>query len=78
MPFFMAHGFLMQKYFSKNGCPAKGLGGDYLTGSAIRQDYLETAIKWISKNNISDYMVENQNKTKSLICGTILAQLYHG
>jgi len=55
-----------KKYFSKNGCPAKGLGGDYLTGSAIRQDYLETAIKWISKNNISDYMAENQNKSSAV------------
>ena len=55
-----------KKYFSKNGCPAKGLGGDYLTGSMIRQDYLETAIKWISKNNIKDYMAENQHNASAV------------
>ncbi len=55
-----------KKYFSKNGCPAKGLGGDYLTGAAIRQDYLETAIKWISKNNIKDYMAENQHNASAV------------
>ena len=36
-----------KRYFSKNGAPAAKIGGDYLTGSAIRQDYLETAISWI-------------------------------
>jgi hypothetical protein len=33
-----------------------------LTGSAIRQDYLETAISWLSNDNIEQYMAENQNK----------------
>lgn len=37
-----------KRYFSKSNCPAYGLGSDYLSGSVIRQDYLETAIKWIS------------------------------
>ncbi|MDC1341764.1 DUF262 domain-containing protein, partial [Oceanospirillaceae bacterium] len=37
----------VKRYFSKNGCAAYGLGGDYLNGTAIRQDYLETTIKWI-------------------------------
>jgi len=55
-----------KKYFSKNGCPAKGLGGDYLNGSAIRQKYLETAIRWISKNNIKDYMAKNQHKSSAV------------
>ena len=36
-----------KRYFSKNGCPAARIGSDYLTGSAIRQDYLETAISWM-------------------------------
>ena len=35
---------------------------DYVSGSVIRQDYLETAIKWISKNNIDDYMAKHQHK----------------
>lgn len=34
-----------KRYFSKTECVAHGKGGDYLNGSAIRQDYLEIAIK---------------------------------
>jgi len=51
-----------KRYFSKNGCAAYGLGGDYLNGSAIRQDYLETTIKWISEDTIENYMAQNQNE----------------
>jgi len=50
-----------KRYFSKTGCPAHGIGSDYLDGSPIRQDYLETAIKWISKENIERYMAEHQH-----------------
>lgn len=49
-----------KKYFSKSNCAAYGLGGDYLSGSAIRQEYLETAIDWISKGNIEVYMGNHQ------------------
>ena len=45
-----------KRYFSKNGAPAAKIGSDYLSGSAIRQEYLETAISWISKGNIEVYM----------------------
>ena len=51
-----------KRYFSKNGCPAYQIGGKYLKGSAIRQDYLETVIKWISNNKIEDYMGINQHE----------------
>lgn len=51
-----------KKYFSKSNCPAYNIGNDYLTGSAIRQDYLETAICWKSNDNIEQYMAENQHK----------------
>lgn len=51
-----------KRYFSKNGCPAYGLGGDYLSGSAIRQDYLETTIKWINNGEIEEYMAKHQNE----------------
>lgn len=51
-----------KRYFSKNGCPAYGLAGDLMSGSAIRQDYLETTIKWISGGEIEDYMAKNQHK----------------
>jgi len=51
----------VKRYFSKRGCPAYGLGSDYLNGTPIRQDYLETAIKWISDDNIKDYMGKHQH-----------------
>lgn len=54
-----------KRYFSKTGCPAYGIASDYLTGSSIRQEYLETAINWISKWNIENYMAENQHKPNS-------------
>jgi hypothetical protein len=51
-----------KRYFSKNGCAAYGLGGDYLNGSPIRQDFLETSIKWISEETIETYMAKNQHE----------------
>ncbi len=50
-----------KRYFSKNGCAAYGIGSDYLNGVAIRQEYLETAIKWISEGDIEDYMAKHQH-----------------
>lgn len=50
-----------KRYFSKNGCPAYAIGSYYLTGSPIRQDYLETAISWISNGNIESYMAKHQH-----------------
>jgi hypothetical protein len=50
-----------KRYFSKNGCAAYGIGSDYLNGSPIRQEYLETAIKWISNGKIEDYMSKHQH-----------------
>lgn len=55
-----------KKYFSKNNCPAYAIGCDYLDGSPIRQDFLETAIKWISKGNIEEYMALHQNDANAL------------
>ncbi len=53
----------VKRYFSKTGCVAYEIGKDYLnsTFSPIRQEYLETAIKWISKGNIEGYMSEHQH-----------------
>lgn len=51
-----------KRYFSKNNCAAYGLGSNYLNGSPIRQDFLETTIKWISKDNIDDYMATQQDE----------------
>ena len=47
--------------FSKTKCAAYGLACDYVSGSPIRQDFLETALKWISKNDIEDYMSARQH-----------------
>lgn len=51
-----------KRYFSKNGCPAYNIANKYLTGTSIRQDYLETVIKWISNNKIEDYMSIKQHE----------------
>lgn len=51
-----------KRHFSKNMCPAYGLGSDYMKGSPIRQDYLETTIDWISKGNREVYMGNNQHE----------------
>ncbi len=50
-----------KRYFSKNSCPAYQIGNKYLKGSAIRQEYLETAIDWLSNGNIEDYMSKHQH-----------------
>lgn len=50
-----------KRYFSKNGCAAYGLGNKYLSGRPIRQEYLETAIKWISRGEIDNYMSIHQH-----------------
>lgn len=51
-----------KRYFSKSSCAAYGLGGDYLTGTPIRQDFLETTIKWISRDKIEPYMAKQQHE----------------
>ncbi len=50
-----------KRYFSKTGCPAYDIGSSYVTGSPIRQEFLETAIKWISDDYIEGYMAEHQH-----------------
>jgi len=52
----------VKRHFSKTGCPAYNLASDYMKGSPIRQDYLETAVGWISNGGIEEYMAKNQNK----------------
>jgi hypothetical protein len=51
-----------KRFFSKSGCPAYNIASDYLDGSAIRQDYLETVISWIGEGAVEDYMARNQSK----------------
>lgn len=50
--------------FSKSGCAAYLLandGGALLTGSPIRQEYLETALSWINSGEVADYMAKHQH-----------------
>lgn len=54
-----------KRYFSKSGCPAYQIGSDYLNGSAIRQEYLETAIDWISQGKIENYMAIHQHDSNA-------------
>jgi hypothetical protein len=49
-----------KRYFSKNSRPK--IGDEYLSGSANRQEYLETTIDWISEGKIEDYMSKNQHE----------------
>lgn len=54
-----------KRYFSKTGCVAFNIGSDYLNGSPIRQEYLETAIGWINNDDSNDgiklFMAKHQH-----------------
>ena len=60
-----------KKKFSAQGAPAVKIGEPYVSGSSIRQEYLETALNWIveyqfskgklTKDNIEEYMGLHQN-----------------
>jgi hypothetical protein len=47
--------------FSKSGCVAYLLGSRFVNGSPIRQDYLETALSWISGRRVEQYMSQHQH-----------------
>lgn len=56
-----------KRYFSRTGCPAYELAGDYVRGSPIRQEYLETAIEWHAKTGtIEDYMSKHQHDANAV------------
>ena len=50
-----------QIFSRRQGNPAATLGSDYLSGSPIRQAYLETAIKWINNGDVDGYMSDHQH-----------------
>jgi hypothetical protein len=50
-----------KRYFSKTGCAAYQIANRYVSGSAIRQEYLETALDWISGGDIKAYMSAHQH-----------------
>ena len=47
--------------FSKTNCPAYLLAHKYVDGTPIRQDYLETAISWLSERRVEPYMSAHQH-----------------
>jgi len=47
--------------FSKSNCAAYLLSRDYVNGSPIRQEILETALSWISSGEIEKYMSIHQH-----------------
>lgn len=53
-------------YFSRPTSPARDIAADYLKGTQINQDYLETAIKWAcgdhTDKGIKKHMSKNQDK----------------
>ncbi|MDA7943558.1 MAG: DUF262 domain-containing protein [Nitrosopumilus sp.] len=50
-----------KRYFSKMNSPAFHLANSYVNAKVNRQEYLETAIKWISDNKITEYMGIHQH-----------------
>ena len=49
-----------KKHFSRPGCVAYSIAKDYIKGSPIRQDFLETSISWIAAKTVDDYMAVHQ------------------
>lgn len=64
-----------KQYFSKNQCVAYKIGERYMSGTPIRQDYLQTVLFWIASREgktIEEYMAEHQHDTHA----TPLKQYY--
>lgn len=59
-----------KKYFSKTNCPAYRIAKYIVDGSPIRQDFLETALKWIcakqGMKDIREYMNKHQKDSDAL------------
>lgn len=58
-----------KRYFSKTGCPAFKIADDLMSGSAIRQDYLESVLEWIANAEntvIEQYMANHQHDTSAI------------
>ena len=52
-----------KRYFSKTQCAAWKLADVYMTGSPIRQEFLEKTLGWISEGKIEGYMSRHQHDT---------------
>lgn len=52
-----------KRWFSRSSCPAYQIGEKYVSGSTIRQEFLEKALEWISGDKIEGYMSRHQHET---------------
>ena len=50
-----------KRWFSRSGGPAYQIGEKYVNGSTLRQQFLEKALEWISRDKIEDYMSRHQH-----------------
>ena len=50
-----------KRWFSRSSCPAYQIGERYVNGQALRQEFLEKALQWISGDKIEDYMSRHQH-----------------
>lgn len=50
-----------KRWFSKSGAPAAAIGSKLVNGAPIRQEYLQTALDWLSNGAIEHYMAAHQN-----------------
>lgn len=53
-----------KRYFSKTGCVAYRIASNYMSGTPIRQDYLETVLEWIGDRDgksVEQYMAIHQH-----------------
>ena len=50
-----------KRYFSRPGCPAQGVASNLLNGKVNRQEYLETAIRWMNDGDVEGYMSKHQH-----------------
>lgn len=53
-----------KKRFSKKQCPAYHIASNYMSGTPIRQDYLQTVLSWISDRDgiaLEEYMALHQH-----------------
>ena len=55
-----------KRYFSKSNAPAYLLAHDYVSGALNRQEYLETVLRWISHDQIEDYMGKHQKDEEAV------------
>ena len=59
-----------KRHFSKSNCAAYQLAKEYLKGSPIRQEYLETAIEWMAEKDgvgsVEEYMAIHQHNQNAM------------